>query len=149
MEGPTLVVLRERAQKFVGRKIESASGSQKIDMQRVEGQRINRLQHWGKHFLIVLDDCTIRIHYLMFGNYYIDSRHPEKIPKLALQFKNGEWNNYNCAAKILDGTDTENWYDWPADVMQDVWDAERAAAKLNAAPAMRCLIKVFFPVWAT
>lgn len=134
MEGPTLLVLRERAEPFIGRKITAAWGSQKIDMERLQGQRIADLKHWGKHFLIVLDDCTIRIHYLMFGNYYINSSHPEKTPKLALQFANGEWNNYNCAAKILDGTDAEAWYDWSGDVMADAWDAKKARQKLKAVP---------------
>ncbi len=134
MEGPTLLILRERAEKFIGQKISTAWGSQKIDMERLAGQRLNDLKHWGKHFLIVLDDCTIRIHYLMFGNYYIDSRHPEKTPKLTLEFAAGEWNNYNCAAKILDGTDVENWYDWSGDVMADAWDAAKAKTKLKAAP---------------
>ena len=109
MEGPTLLILREKAEKFIGRTITAAWGSQKIDMERLMGQRINSLQHWGKHFLIVLDTCTIRIHYLMFGHYYIDSRDPVKTPKLTLEFSNGEWNNYNCAAKILEGIDVDNW----------------------------------------
>jgi endonuclease-8 len=134
MEGPTLLILRERAEKFTGQKISVAWGSQKIDMERLAGQRVNSLQHWGKHFLIVLDDCTIRIHYLMFGNYYIDSRHPEKTPKLALELPNGEWNNYNCAAKILEGTDVETWYDWSGDVMNEAWNPEKAKQKLKTAP---------------
>lgn len=136
MEGPTLLILRERASKFIGQKISAAWGSQKIDMERLAGQRIASLQHWGKHFLIVLDDCTVRVHYLMFGTYYIDSRHPEKTPKLALEFSNGIWNNYNCAAKILEGTDVNAWYDWSSDVMHDAWDAKKAKAKLKTAAGM-------------
>jgi endonuclease-8 len=136
MEGPSLVILKETAQKFVGKRVTAAYGTQKINFERLIGQRITALNTWGKHFLILFEDCTIRIHYLMFGNYYLDSKHPEKQPKLALEFSNGEWNNYNCAAKILEGTDMDALYDWSTDVMQESWDAAKAKAKLKARPEM-------------
>lgn len=131
MEGPGLVVLKEEAEKFCGRRIQAATGSQKIDMEKLVGQKITALETWGKHLLIVLQDCTIRIHYLMFGNYYIDSSHPDKEPKLALHFANGEWNNYNCAAKILEGTNIKDWYNWETDVMSESWNAEAVRLKLK------------------
>ena len=134
MEGPTLLILKEAATPFIGQKIKDASGTQKLDFDRIIGQSITDLQHWGKHFLIVLEDCTIRIHYLMFGHYYINSRHPQREAKLSLHFKNSEWNNYLCAAKIVEGTDVHNWYDWTVDVMSDEWDPAQARKKLKAAP---------------
>lgn len=134
MEGPSLVILKEEARQFLGKKIEAASGTSKVDMDRITGQRLAGLKTWGKHFLFVLNDCTIRIHYLMFGNYYINSRHPEKEPKLSLFFSNGEWNNYNCAVRILEGTDLDSMYDWSVDVMQEEWNPRKAKSKLKAAP---------------
>jgi endonuclease VIII len=134
MEGPSLVLLKEQAQKFKGKIIDTASGASKIDMDWITGQKMVDLKTWGKHFLMVLEDCTIRIHYLMFGNYYLDSRHPEKVPKLSLYFANGEWNNYNCAVRILDTTDLDTLYDWSTDVMQESWDPQRAEQKILQAP---------------
>ncbi len=134
MEGPGLVVLKEQAATFIGKKITAAHGSQKINMDRLTGQKVTELKTWGKHLLILLEDCTVRIHYLMFGNYYLDSRHPDKTPKLALEFTNGEWNNYNCAAKILEGTNMDALYDWTTDIMQDVWDGAKAAKVLKTHP---------------
>jgi endonuclease-8 len=136
MEGPSLVILKEEAQLFTGKEIIGASGSNKMDKERLIGQKINSLKTWGKHFLIVLDDCTIRIHYLMFGNYYINSRHPEKEPKLTLIFNNGEWNNYNCAAKIIEETNLDNLYDWSTDVMNETWNKGAAKKKLQQHPQM-------------
>src|SRR5687768_13779583 len=136
MEGPSLVILKEEAQPFVGKKVISASGASKLDKDRITGQKITALKTWGKHFLILFEDCTIRIHYLMFGNYYINSRHPEKVPKLTLEFNNGEWNNYNCAAKIIEGTDMNALYDWSTDVMQEAWDPRAAKQKLVSKPQM-------------
>ena len=53
---------------------------------------------WGKHFLICFDDFTLRIHFLMFGDLYINRRKPPEKPiKLSLQFTDGELVFYNCA----------------------------------------------------
>lgn len=136
MEGPSLVILKEEAAPFMGKKIIDAWGSNKMDKERIKGQKIHDLKTWGKHFLIMLDDCTIRIHYLMFGNYYINSKHTEKEPKLSMSFSNGEWNNYNCAAKILETTDLDPLYDWTSDVMNDDWDPKGAKNKLKKLPQM-------------
>lgn len=137
MEGPSLVILKEEAQPFRGKVVRLASGASKIDMDRITGQVLRDLKSWGKHFLMVFDDCTVRIHYLMFGNYYLNSKHydPEKVPKLSLHFDNGEWNNYNCAVKILETTDLDALYDWTSDVLQDAWDPLKAKRKLQAEPA--------------
>ena len=138
MEGPALTLLKEEAQSFIGQTITTAAGSSKIDMDSLTGQRLNNLQSCGKHFLMVLDDCTIRIHYLMFGNYYLNSRHPEKAPKLSLYFGDGsEWNNYNCAVRILPETDMSRLYDFSIDIMDESWDAAKAEAKLKLYPHMQ------------
>jgi endonuclease-8 len=136
MEGPSLVILKEAAAKFVNKPVIAATGAAKIDFERISGQTLRELRTWGKHFLMVFDDCYIRIHYLMFGNYYIDSRHydPEKISKLTLQFHNGEWNNYNCAVKILEGTDVDSAYDWSLDLMGDAWDPGLTRKRIQSKP---------------
>ncbi|TCZ63398.1 DNA-formamidopyrimidine glycosylase family protein [Flaviaesturariibacter aridisoli] len=136
MEGPSLVILKEQAVKFVGKPVIAATGAARIDFDRITGQTLRRLDTWGKHFLMLFDDCYIRIHYLMFGNYYIDSRHdnPEKVAKLTLQFRNGEWNHYNCAVKINEGTDIDAVYDFRIDLMNDQWDPARARKTLEAHP---------------
>lgn len=136
MEGPSLVILREEAAKFTGRPVLGASGDARIDFDRIAGKTLRRLDSWGKHFLMVFDDCYIRIHYLMFGSAYIDRPHynPEKVPKLALQFANGYWNNYNCAVKINEGIDIDSVYDFGIDLMNDRWDGARARKTLRAQP---------------
>lgn len=49
-------------------------------------------------------------------------------------FSSGEWNNYNCAVKLLEGTGVEAWYDWTTDIMSDAWDAAKAKKGLKAQP---------------
>src|SRR4051794_34402229 len=84
----------------------------------------------GKHFLICFGDFTLRIHFLMFGDLYIDLRKPpEKPVKLSLQFTDGELVFYNCAIRFIEEPLNEV-YDWSADAMRNDWDA-----KIN----MRCI----------
>jgi endonuclease-8 len=132
-EGPSLVILRELAQSFAGKRIRTAEGNSKIDKARLLGQRIVALRTWGKHFLIELDGFAIRIHFLMFGSYCIDSR-KDRPPRLALSFARGrELNFYSCAVRYIEG-DLDEEYDWPADVMSDAWDPALARRKLKAMP---------------
>ncbi|MFZ6876483.1 DNA-formamidopyrimidine glycosylase family protein [Undibacterium sp. Di27W] len=134
-EGPSIRILQEAANSFSGKTVEKAHGNAKIDMARLANQEIKALLTWGKHFLIVFEDFTVRIHLLMFGSYRINER-KDAIPRLALLFKDGqELNFYTCSVKYLEG-DINTHYDWSADVMSDSWDAAAARKKLRANASM-------------
>jgi endonuclease VIII len=68
MEGPSLVLLKEELKPFKGKKVQKASGLARIEHERLSGNKIRDFKTWGKHFLIVFDHITIRIHFLMFGS---------------------------------------------------------------------------------
>jgi endonuclease-8 len=132
-EGPSLVILRELAQPFAGQRIRKAEGNSRIDKSRLVGQRIVALRSWGKHFLIELHGFSVRIHFLMFGSYCINSR-KDRVPRLSLAFARGrELNFYSCAVRYIDRSLDEE-YDWRADVLSDAWDPALARRKLRAMP---------------
>ncbi len=133
-EGPSLIILREQAQIFKGKRVLATEGNSKIDKSRIAGQRIVALRTWGKHFLIEFAGFTIRIHLLMFGRYCINERKPDKPIRLGLRFARGqELNFYNCAVRYLEGG-LDATYDWSGDVMSDAWNAAAALKKLRAMP---------------
>ena len=133
MEGPSLVLLKEELQPFVGKKIHKASGLARIDYDNLKGQKIRSFRSWGKHFLIVVGTVTIRIHFLMFGSYRINER-KEASPRLQLEFSDGqEIGFYTTAVMELSGS-LDDIYDWSADVMSDKWDAAKARRKLKKVP---------------
>lgn len=135
MEGPSLVILTEELKSFTGKRIEGAFGSSNIDYSKITGSKIKAFKSWGKHFLIVLEDVTIRIHFLMFGSYRINERKNAN-PRLSLQLENGdELNFYTTAVRLLE-ENLDMLYDWSADVMSDQWNARRARKKLKALPDM-------------
>lgn len=135
MEGPSLVLLKEELQPFKGKKIEKATGLARIDYKRITGNKIRDFKSWGKHFLIILDDVTLRIHFLMFGSYRVNER-KDTVPRLQLKFGDGqEIGFYTTAVTELTG-ELDEIYDWAADVMSDKWDPKKARRKLRDLPEM-------------
>ena len=133
-EGPSIVILKEAAEPFIGEKILEVAGNRKIDLQRIQGQTVQEFISFGKQFLIRLDDFTIRIHLLLFGTYRINER-KETPPRLSLVFSKGEINFYGCSVNFIE-EDLDKLYDWSADVMSDAWDPEAAKVKLEKHPQM-------------
>ncbi|GGY71797.1 endonuclease [Cellvibrio zantedeschiae] len=132
-EGPSIVILKDLAQEFTGRKILHVEGNSKIDKTRVQGQHIKSLRSWGKHFLIELSGFSIRIHMLMFGSYRINERR-DSPARLSLQCTdNTELNFYACSVKFIEGELDES-YDWTGDVMSDQWNPAAARKKLRSLP---------------
>jgi len=133
-EGPSIVILKELTEQFVGKKILEAGGSAKIDMSLLEGQMIVAIRTWGKHYLICLKDVTVRIHLMLFGSYRINEERDAN-PRLSLKFKKGSLNFYACSVKLIED-DLDDVYDWSADIMSDKWSATSAKKKLKAHPDM-------------
>lgn len=120
-------------QLFAGKKIIAVSGNTKIDQRRLGNQKIIAFKSWGKHFLICFKGFSLRIHFLMFGSYRVNEKKPDRAIRLHLAFKKGEINFYTCSIKFLEG-DLNQYYDWTADVMNDLWDPKSARAKLKQRP---------------
>ncbi|WP_394687829.1 DNA-formamidopyrimidine glycosylase family protein [uncultured Xanthomonas sp.] len=134
-EGPSIVILKEEAAAFAGRKVLRVSGNSKLDLERMRGRKILSLRSWGKHFLIEFDAFSVRIHFVLFGSYRINAR-KDASARLSLGFTKGEeLNFYACSIKFIDGP-LDAAYDWTADVMNPGWDAAQARRKLRLRPHM-------------
>ncbi len=131
-EGPSIIILKELVQSFKGKKIVAVAGNSKLDIQQITGQTITDFKSWGKHFLICLNDFTVRIHFMLFGSYRINEQ-KETPPRLALRFEDGEINFYACSVQFII-KNLDDVYDWSSDVMSEIWDAEKAKTKLKQQP---------------
>jgi endonuclease-8 len=129
-EGPSIVILKEEAAAFKGKKVLAVSGNSKVGIERLEGQKVVDLKSWGKHFLICFKGFTVRIHLMLFGSYRINER-KEAAPRLSLTFANGELNFYTCSVKIIEEP-LDEVYDWEVDTMADAWNPKKAKAALKA-----------------
>lgn len=131
-EGPSIVIVKEAAQIFKGKKVLSATGNTRIDKNLLIGQKLVDIRSWGKHLLICFPKFTLRVHFMLFGSYRINEKR-EVTPRLRLEFKNGNFDFYASAIRILEEP-LDSIYDWSADVMNDDWKPARARKKLKALP---------------
>ncbi|MES2773654.1 MAG: DNA-formamidopyrimidine glycosylase family protein [Bacteroidota bacterium] len=133
-EGPTLVMTKEELHPFIGKKVISAEGYAKVDMDLLYGQKLMDIKTWGKHLLLCFKDFTVQIHFLMFGSYLVDQT--KKInPKLHLHFANTDLYFYMTSVKIIEEP-LKEMYDFAADVMNEKWDAKKAVQKMKEKPAV-------------
>ena len=133
-EGPSIVILKEEVQPFIGKKIVRVEGNSKQDIQRLFEQEIIDFKSWGKHFLICFKEFTVKIHFMLFGSYKINEQ-KDRAPRLRLIFNEGEMNFYACSVKFIEGS-LDEVYDWTSDVMSDLWNPKAAKEKLKALPDM-------------
>ena len=133
-EGPSIIILKELLQPFKNKKVMDAKGNAAIDMPYLINKKVVDFKSHGKHFLICFDELTLRVHFLLFGSYSIDTQtKTEKSIRLSLQFKNGVVYFYTCAIKELDKKPDET-YDWTSDIMNDKWNAGKALKKIKDQP---------------
>lgn len=128
-EGPSVVILKEQAQQFNGKRVISASGNSKIDQTRLPGVTVSGFRSWGKHFLICFGAFSLRIHFMMWGSYLINDRKDRPV-RLNLTFENGEINFYSCSVRYIEG-DLDSVYDFTSDVMSDTWNPLKAKKKVR------------------
>jgi endonuclease-8 len=132
-EGPSIVILREKAARFAGRKVLRVSGNSTQAIDRMRNRKVVAVRSWGKHFLLEFEGFSLRIHFLLFGSYRINEA-KEAPPRLSLGFSKGEvLNFYACSVRFIEGA-LDDAYEWSADVMSDAWEPAAARRKLRARP---------------
>ncbi|MDQ0064376.1 DNA-formamidopyrimidine glycosylase family protein [Chryseobacterium lathyri] len=135
-EGPSILLMKESLQPFVGHQVTEASGNAKFEKESLIGQILHEIRTFGKQTYLVLDNTAIRIHLLMFGSYSIDEQtKPDNSLRLSLHFKTGSMYFYTCSVKSV-ALEFLSTIDWEADIMSDAWNPERAEKKLKSKPAM-------------
>jgi endonuclease-8 len=134
-EGPSLVIFKEEIMPFKGKKVLTASGDVKtMDPGLLKGKKIKDIKTWGKHLLLIFsDDLTVRIHFLMFGSFTIDSK-KDRPARLHLGFAGKrELNFYTCSIQLIEQP-LDEAYDWTADIMNPDWDTKAALRKIKTIP---------------
>ena len=132
-EGPSIVILKEQAARFAGKRIVEVSGNSRQDLQRLQGLQVLALCSWGKHFLLAFEGFALRIHFLLFGSYRIDDPKEGVAPRVRLRFDDGQLDFYACSVRFIEG-DLDDTYDWSVDVMADAWDPAQARKRLRERP---------------
>ena len=130
MEGPSINILVEEVKSFRKQKIESVKGIvTTIDIVELTGKDVKAFKSWGKHFLICFDKFYLRVHFLMFGSYTVNT--PKDRPsKLSITFSNGTLHLYTCSIQKHPGKPEKN-YDWSSDLMSKKWDPALTVSRMK------------------
>ncbi|QKJ32197.1 endonuclease [Mucilaginibacter mali] len=132
-EGPSIIILKEKLQPFIGRKITVAKGYAKgFDPALINHQTITDIKGWGKHLLICFHDFAVRIHMGLFGSYKIND-HGKRNASLQMQFGDEEVNFSISNVKLIEEP-LDEVYDWSADLMNPKFNAKKAKEKLLKKP---------------
>lgn len=133
-EGPSLLIVKEALQVFTGKKISQASGNAKVDMGLLKNKVITSFRTWGKQlFIFTRNGPVIRIHFLMFGSYSIDTHDKaERSVRLCLEIGKRKIFFHTCSVKFVE--DPTDEYDWDADVLSDTFNPAAARKKLKSQP---------------
>src|ERR1700712_2860410 len=133
MEGPSLVILKEETQQFIGREVLAAKGYAELDHERLLNKKLTDIKTWGKHYLICFKGFTVRIHFMLFGSYRINDSKEGKNASISLHFNNGTFDGYICKVKLIEGK-LEDIYDWSLDMLSPQWDPKNVKKLLLKYP---------------
>ena len=143
MEGPSLYLAAHQLKPFKGKIVLSVSGNSKIEKERMQGKTVKNIFPWGKHLVIQFDEFALRTHFMLFGAFEAtvnDSTltgdyRTAYIPRLQLDFENGDIKLFNCSAKFLETGNAKAGYDFTIDIMSRKWDSEKAFDSISAKPS--------------
>lgn len=134
-EGPTIVLMKEDLQKFVGEKVIEVDGSEVPENSEIKGKVLREIKIFGKQTFLIFDTIIFKIHLMMFGSYSLYKRKDIDTLKLGLTFKDGGMYFYTCVVKVIDESFLLK-INWETDIMSDKWNPEKTENTLKAIPKM-------------
>jgi endonuclease-8 len=137
MEGPSLVILKEELQPFLGQKILKVSGNTKQPKDLLKGRTLDRVETWGKALFLTFGSnkkkekpILTKTHFMMFGSYRIDDPKENRQPRLELKFKNGIVYFYACSF-LMNADEYFNNLDKEVDLLSKNWNEKHVLELLE------------------
>lgn len=128
MEGPSIVILSDELQEFLGQKVLKVSGNTKQPKEDLKGRTLEQIDTWGKVLFLTfshknLPPIITKTHFMMFGSYRINDPRENRIPRLELTFETGIVYFYACSIKF-GAEDDQLAVNRRVDVLAPEWDEE-------------------------
>jgi endonuclease-8 len=142
MEGPSLYLAADQLKPFKDKTVLAVSGNSKIEKERMLQKKVKNIFPWGKHLVIQFDEFALRTHFMLFGAFEAEVNNTtltgdyrrSYIPRLQLDFENGNIKLFNCSVKFLETTNAKAEYDFTIDIMSSKWDPDKAFHSIYAKP---------------
>jgi endonuclease-8 len=124
MEGPDLVILKDKLKPFKGKKVLHARGYAKFDHKKIIDKNVIDIKTWGKHLLFCFKNFTLKIHFGLFGIYRINDPKEGVNASLALHFSNGDFDCYIAHPSLIEENLSEV-YDWQLDQLSPEYNVKK------------------------
>ncbi len=142
MEGPSLYLAASQLKPFRGKTVLAVSGNTKIEKERMLAQKVKGIFAWGKHLVIQFDSFALRTHFMLFGAFEAEvdgvaltgDYRRAYMPRLQLDFENGNIKMFNCSVKFLETAHAKADYDFTVDIMSSKWDPVQAFDTVSSMP---------------
>jgi len=134
-EGPTIVLMKEDLQKFVGEKVTDVSGSEVPKNSKIRGEILREIKTFGKQTFLIFDTIIFKVHLMMFGSYSFYKRKDIDTLRLGLTFKDEGMFFFTCVVKVVDESFLSK-INWEADIMSKKWSDDKAIEEMHQHPEM-------------
>lgn len=120
-EGPSILFLRNKLQRFKGKTVTEASGYGEMEKSSLENAKLVEIDTFGKNLLFVFKDSFVGVHLGLFGSMLVNKR--KKVnASFALHFADGEINFYVAKTKLHSGK-PRDFFDFKTDILKPEFDA--------------------------
>ncbi|MBH1959928.1 MAG: hypothetical protein I8H68_07435 [Flavobacteriia bacterium] len=121
-EGPSILFLKNKLQRFKGKTVSEASGYSEMDKSAIDHVKILDIETYGKNLFFVFKDFFVGVHLGLFGSMLVNKR--KKVnASFALHFPHSEINFYVADTKMYQGKPADH-FNFKTDILNKDFDGE-------------------------
>ena len=136
-EGPSILFLKNKLQRFKGKTVSEASGYGEMDKSEIVNLKLIDIETYGKNLLFVFKDFFVSVHLGLFGSMLINKR--KKVnASFALHFGESEVKFYVAKTKFYKGKPTDH-YNFKTDILKPEFDYDFVLNELQTKHAEKMI----------
>lgn len=121
-EGPSILFLKNKIQRYKGKTVSEASGYNEMDKSKIANNKLLDIETYGKNLLFVFKDFFIGVHLGLFGSMLVNKR--KKVnASFAIHFGDSEINFYVAKTKLYEGKPSDI-FNFKTDILKKEFDPE-------------------------
>ena len=128
-EGPAILFLKNKLQRYKGKIVSKVSGEGKIDRSLFEKIQLLDIQTFGKNFIFIFKDFYLAIEVNLVGNVMVNKQ--KKMPSsISFHFDDNTINFYQAELEIYKGKPTD-YFNFKTDISKPEFDPEFVLSELK------------------
>lgn len=121
-EGPSILFLKNKLQRYKGKTVSEAAGYGEMDKSKIVNIKLVDIETYGKNLLFVFKDFFVGVHLGLFGSMLVNKR--KKVnASFSLHFADGEINFYVAKTKLYEGKPSDH-FNFKTDILKPEFDPE-------------------------